>query len=184
MNVSVDNYEERMFRIKARSQQILASRKKMRRRIISVCIPVLVCGVAVVFMLPKDNGKTKGDGDSLHQKPQTSIQDVALYKSVLCFEGDRYNITITDQKTITAVKEMLTSYFVGDQLATSSPSVTTAEDDSENSEKRETLSIQFFDGDVVDMSYHLTGNELKCLQTGKTVRITEAQIDEIRRYIQ
>lgn len=146
--------------------------------------PVLVCGIAVLIMLPKNNNKTKPNGDNLQKVPQTSIEDMAPDKSVLCFEGDGYNKTITDQKTITAVKEMLASYFVGDQLATSAPSGTIMEDDSENIEKIETLSIRFSNDDVIEKSYLLIGNNLKCMQTGKTIRLSEDQVREIRRYIQ
>lgn len=185
MNTSVDSYEERMSRIKARSQQIVISRKKKQRRIISVFAPVLACGIAMLIMLPKNNNKLKPNGDSLQKVPQTSIEDIATDKSVLYLEGDGYNKTITDQKTITAVKEMLASYFVGDQLASSAPSGPIMEDDSEYTEKRETLSIQFSnDGDVIEKSYLLIGNDLKCLQTGKMIRLSEDQVRELRRYIQ
>lgn len=184
MNTSVDSYEERMSRIKARSQQILASRKMVHKRIASVCVPILICCVAVLIMLPKDNNKTNSSRDDLQQVPQTSVQDMAQDVWVLCFEDDRHNVTISDQKTITAVKEMLTSYFAGDQLATSAPSGTIAEDDSENTVKKDTLSIRFSNDDVIEKSYLLIGNELKCLQTGKSIRLSEAQVEEIRRYIQ
>lgn len=183
MNISVDSYEERMSRIKARSQEITASRKKKQIRIVSACVPVLITVVALLFMLPKDNRKSMSNNASLHQVPQTSIEDVVPEKVVLLFESDKCNLTVTDPMTIAAAKEMLASWFVGDQLATSSPSGALAEDDSENTVGKETLSIQFYNGDKIENNYILIGNELKCLQTGKTVRLSEAQIEEIRRYI-
>ena len=183
MNVLVNNYEERMSRIKARSQQILVSRKKMQIRVVFACVPVLITVVALLFMLPKDNRKSMSNSASLHQVPQTSIEDVVPEKVVLLFESDKCNLTVTDPMTIAAAKEMLASWFVGDQLATSSPSGALAEDDSESTERKKTLSIQFYNGDKIENKYVLIGNELKCLQTGKTVRLSEAQIEEIRRYI-
>lgn len=177
----MNEFEERMARITERSRQILIARKKMRIRIAALCIPLLLCGTMVIFLLPDNNTSQVSIPQTSANMPTTQI----VNNSILIFQTEAGNKTVSDSEAIREFAELLDSFYSSDQLEMVVP-----EDDGVcgdvgigSSSLKETLTIIITDEGCDQKTYTLTDNILKCQENDQTVVLNKEQTEEIRRYI-
>jgi len=67
------NFEERLAEISRRSEAILLQRKKRKKQILTVCIPLVLCtAIAIPLILPKPKAETPGSVESAVLKEDVS----------------------------------------------------------------------------------------------------------------
>lgn len=177
----MNKFDERMARITDRSRQILIARKKMRIRIVALCIPLFLCGAMVVFLLPDNNTTQVSIPQTSANIPTTQI----VNNGILIFQTEAGNKTVSDTKIIREFTELLGGFYASTQPDMVAPEDDVACGDAEigNSNLKETLVIIITDEACDQKTYTLTDNILKCQENDKTVALTKEQTEEIRRYI-
>lgn len=77
------NFEERLTEISRRSEAILLQRKKRKKQILTVCIPLVLCAVvAFPFLLPKSPKKQSGSAELVTLQEDSSNQKNSINESL------------------------------------------------------------------------------------------------------
>lgn len=77
------NFEERLAEISRRSEAILLQRKKRKKQILTVCIPLVLCAVvAIPFLLPKSPKKQSGSAELVTLQEDSSNQKNSINESL------------------------------------------------------------------------------------------------------
>ena len=178
----MNEFEARMARIRERSSQMLLARKRTRRRILAACIPLLLCGMAAIFLLPDSNTTPVSVPQTATTVPITQNADSYF----LLFETENGSKTVSDSETVREFAELLNGFYTLSQPETVTPGDDmVAQEDAETgtSGVKETLTIIITASNGEQNGYTLTDHILKCRENGDTVRLTDEQIGAIRRYI-
>ena len=77
------NFEERLAEISRRSEAILLQRKKRKKQILTVCIPLVLCAVvAIPFLLPMSPKKQSGSAELVTLQEDSSNQKNSINESL------------------------------------------------------------------------------------------------------
>ena len=175
----MNEFEERMARIMERSRQILMARKKMRRRIAAICVPLLISCTAIL-LFPKNQGAFE------QEQPHNTDVGTASNSYVLMFETVDGSTTVTDHDMVAEFLELLGGIYASfrpDTVPPGDDSVAQEDMATGSSGAKETLTIIITDEAGNQKVYTLTDNILKCQESNQTVSLTKEQIEAIRRYI-
>lgn len=171
------NFEERMAEISRRSEKILALRKKRRRMIWAVCIPMVLCLGILALTGPTGTESKQASMATIVPKPEaadgTSIQcSVAENESLRLFleqlEGQNdlnYNFIYPEASE----SEDYGERYCGSGSMTNLPAESL------------TINVTMSDGSMNE--YRLTGSILENLTTGKVFVLTAEQASQLNQLL-
>lgn len=177
------NFEQRMAQIQRRSEEIIRQRKIRNRRILTICVPSVLCiGICAAVLLP---AKPKAPA------PETRLESVQ--QSQLCsiakiqVSGDDVSRTYTEAEAVILITNQLSRYTQSSESNTAQDITTESVDDTESSQVTGapsvsatgyTITLYLHDGTTTE--YYLLGTTLKNTRTQESYPLTQKQLTELK----
>lgn len=159
-------FDQRIAEIYRRSEEILANRKKRKKQILTICIPLALCTAIVIpFLTPKskENKTVKKESVVMQQDASNAMNSMSESNSAktkfTAIEATNLSqsVTYTNQAEIAAISSFVYSAMKNSEYITEQPDAegNRPADNSGISEIQE-LWIYMYTDDGVEESYHLS----------------------------
>ena len=180
------NFEERIAEIYRRSEKILQQRRKRRKHILMVCIPLVLC-MTVLGALSMPSMMPKGDA-----APENMVADASgiytAYVVKVDIIGENRTLTYTDVQDVLNISDYLHEHTLepptsaqpgnNDTYDREDSSQTILEDGFTGSCTSVTITLTMEDGSQI--RYFLDENGLINAQTGHSYFLTEDEISKLK----
>ena len=171
------SFEQRIAEIDRRSNELLQKRKKVRKQLLTACVPVVLCA-GLCFLLippstvPQDSISPPAATDSLHgHKSHSSLIINTLPKIEISCNGKSH--ICSDPAVIQNINALLISY------TTDSERGTTGTGSTHNQSTLYTITLTQSDGTV--SRYRLENTNLTEEVSNQVYYLTQVQAEDLRR---